>query len=305
MDGTVAHPRPLLALALRLAAALALATMAMLVKLAGSRGVHLFEMIFWRQTITLPLILGGCALTGSLAGLRTQRIGAHLRRSVTGITGMCFVYGALILLPLAEATTLSFTTPLFAVVLAAVMWREKVGPVRWSAVALGFAGIVIAMQPGANLIDVTIIGVVVGLIAALMVAVVSYQIQDLNRTESPQAIVAWFTALTIPVAALALPFVAKAHDPATWLIVVGIGLSGAIGQILLTASLRFGHAASVIVMDYSSLLWATFYGWAVFERLPTAALVLGAPLVIAAGLLVAWREHRLGKDRPVGEPNEI
>ncbi len=305
MDGTVAQPRPLLALTLRLAAALVLATMVMLVKLAGTRGVHLLELIFWRQAITLPLILGGVALIGTLATLRTKRFGAHVRRSLVGITGMCFVYGAVILLPLAEATTLSFTTPMFAVVLSVVWLRETVGPVRWAAVALGFAGVAIAMSPRANLGDISLAGVTVGLIAALMVALVSFHIQDLNRTESPQAIVAWFTALTIPITAIALPFVASVHDPVTWLIVVGVGLTGALGQILLTASLRYGHAASVIIMDYSALLWATFYGWAVFDRLPTVALAFGAPLVIAAGLLIVWREHRIGRRGPVGEPNEF
>lgn len=304
MDGTVANPRPLLALGLRLAAALVLATMVMLVKLAGTRGVHVLEMIFWRQAITLPLILGGVALTGSLANLRTMRLGAHLRRSLIGISTMCLVYGAVILLPLAEATTLSFTTPLFAVILAAALWREKIGPIRWSAVALGFAGIVIVMRPGADMTQVPLAGVAVGLAAALLVALVSYQIQDLNRTESPQAIVAWFTGLTIPVTGLALPFVTGSHEPATWLIIAGIGLTGALGQILLTASLRYGHAASVVIMDYSALLWATLYGWAVFGRLPSAALAVGAPLVVAAGLLITWREHRLGKRQRAGEPNE-
>lgn len=305
MDGSVAQPRPLFALALRLAAAFALATMAMLVKLGGTRGVHPFELIFWRQAITLPLILAALAMAGSLATLRTKRIGAHFRRSLIGIVCMGFVYGALILLPLAEATTISFTTPFFAVILSVLLFREKVGKIRWFAVALGFAGVAIVLRPGADIAALPPVGVAVGLVAALLVAFVSFHIQDLNRTESPQAIVAWFTALTIPVAALTLPFVAQAHDGFTWLVILGVGVSGAIAQILLTASLRYGHAATIIIMDYSSLLWATLYGWAVFERLPPASLLFGAPLVIGAGLLVAWREHIRGKRVRMGEPLEI
>ncbi len=304
MDGSVAQPRPLLALGLRLGAALALATMAMLVKLANDHGAHLFELIFWRQAITLPIVLAVMWLSGTLANLRTNRLGAHFRRAMLGVTGMCFVYGAVILLPLAEATTISFTAPFFAVMLSVILFREKVGLIRWSAVLLGFAGIAIAMQPGGGSEAISFPGVAVGLIAAFLVALISYQLQDLNRTESPQAIVAWFTGLTIPIAALSLPFVATAHDTQTWLIIGAMGVCGAIGQLLLTASLRYGHAASVIIMDYSSLLWATFYGWAVFDQFPPATLIFGAPLVVAAGLLVAWREHRLGKRRRAAEPLE-
>lgn len=297
MDGSIAQPRPFLALGLRLATAAALATMAMLVKLAGTRGVHLFELMFWRQAMTFPLVLAIMAAGGRLAQLRTQRPGAHLRRSVYGITGMAFVYGAVFLLPLAEATTISFTTPLFATLIAALLFKERVGLYRWSAVALGFAGVVIVLQPGGSVQAIDPLGVLVGLIAAFLVALISYQIQDLNRTESPWAIVAWFTGLTAPLMALALPFVGAPHDGATWAIIAATGLAGATAQILLTSSLRYGSAATIIVMDYTSLLWATFYGWQVFDRLPPTSLAFGAPLILAAGLVITWREHRLGKAR--------
>lgn len=302
MDASIARPRPFVALALRLAAAFALATMAMLVKVAGSRGVHLGELLFWRQAITFPVIIAIMAMTGRLAQLRTHRMAAHARRSVTGIVGMAFVYGAVLLLPLAEATTLSFTTPLFAVILAAVVWREPIGRYRWGAVLLGFAGVLVVMRPGGDMAAIDPLGLGVGLIAALMVAVVSFQIQDLNRTESPWAIVAWFTGLTAPLMALMMPFVAAPHDMATWAAIAGMGIAGAVAQILLTASLRYGSAATIIVMDYTALLWATLYGWQVFDRLPPPSLMLGAPLILSAGVVIAWREHRLARDRKSAGP---
>lgn len=295
MDGSIAQPRPFLALGLRLAAAGALATMSMLVKLAGTHDVHLLEMLFWRQALTFPLVLAIMFAGRRLGELRTQRPSAHLRRSAYGIVGMMFVYGAVILLPLAEATTISFTAPLFAVLMSALLFGEKVGFYRWSAVALGFAGILIVMRPAGDVSMIDPFGVLVGLIAAFMVAVISYQIQDLNRTESPWAIVAWFAGLTAPVVALALPFVGKAHDVRTWGIIGAMSLAGATAQILLTSSLRYGSAATIIVMDYTALLWATFYGWQVFGNVPPATLALGAPLILMAGLVITWREHRIGK----------
>ncbi len=298
MDGSIARPRPLLALFVRLLAAFALATMGMLVKLAGSRGAHLVELIFWRQLLTIVLLGAGLALTGRLALLKTQRLPAHARRAASGLFGMVFTYGAVLLLPLAEATTLGFTAPLFAVLLAIVLLGERIGPYRWSAVAIGFAGVIVVMQPFSGLHEgVTLAGIAVGLVAPFMVALISFQLQDLNTTENPWSIVFWFAALSTPVAALALPFVAAAHDPLTWALILGMGVVGAAAQMLLTTSLRFGSAAVILLMDYTALLWASLYGYTIFDRAAPANLWLGAPLIIGAGLLIAWRERQLARSR--------
>ncbi len=296
MDGSIARPRPFLALGIRLLAAAALATMAMLAKLGSTKGVHLVELIFWRQFLTLIAITAILLLSGKLATVKTRRKGAHMWRAITGITGMFFVYGAVILLPLAEATAISFTTPFFAVMLAVILFKEKVGVYRWSAVVLGFVGVVIITQPGGDgMIDP--FGAMVGLIAAFLVSLISFQIQDLNKSENPWGIVFWFTAITTPIMALVLPFFIGSHDSETWLVIIGMAAAGALGQILLTTSLRFGSAAVIIVMDYTSLLWATLYGAIIFSATPSAMLWLGAPLIIAAGLLIAYRERRIAADK--------
>lgn len=298
MDGSIARPRPLLALGVRLLAALALATMGMLVKLAGDRGVHLAELIFWRQMLTVALLGAGLAATGNLAMLRTRRLPAHARRAAAGLFGMIFTYGAVLLLPLAEATTLGFTAPVFAVLIALVVFREKIGPYRWGAVAMGFAGVLIVMQPFGGLHEgVTLTGIAVGLVAPAMVALISFQLQDLNTTENPWSIVFWFAALTTPLAAIALPFVATAHEPVTWALILGMGLVGAAAQMLLTTSLRFGSAAVILLMDYTALIWASLYGYYIFDRAAPTSLWFGAPLIIAAGLLIAWRERQLARSR--------
>lgn len=298
MDGSIARPRPLLALFVRLLAAFALATMGMLVKLAGERGAHLMELIFWRQLLTIFLLGAGLALSGNLALLKTRRLPAHARRAASGLFGMVFTYGAVLLLPLAEATTLGFTAPVFAVLIAIALFGERIGPYRWGAVLMGFAGVIVAMQPFSGLhAGVTMFGIAVGLVAPLMVAIISFQLQDLNTTENPWSIVFWFATLSLPVAAIALPFVIAAHDPLTWGLILAMGLVGAAAQMLLTTSLRFGSAAVILLMDYTALLWASYYGYAVFDRAAPASLWLGAPLIIASGLLIAWRERQLARSR--------
>lgn len=298
MDGSIARPRPLLALFVRLLAAFALATMGMLVKLAGERGAHLMELIFWRQLLTILLLGTGLVLTGNLALLKTRRLPAHARRAASGLFGMVFTYGAVLLLPLAEATTLGFTAPVFAVLIAIALFGERIGPYRWGAVAMGFAGVIVVMQPFSGLHEgVTLFGVAVGLVAPLMVAVISFQLQDLNTTENPWSIVFWFATLSLPMAAIALPFVMAAHDPLTWGLIFAMGIVGAAAQMLLTTSLRFGSAAVILLMDYTALLWASYYGYAIFDRAAPASLWLGAPLIIGAGLLIVWRERQLALSR--------
>ena len=291
MDSTVAAPRPQLAVIVRIFAAMALATMSALVKLAGEAGVHLSEIVFWRQAITLPIVFVWTLVVADIASLKPVRFSAHLVRALYGITGMALIYGAVTLLPLAEATTLNFTAPIFAVILAMLLLKEKIGKYRWSAVGIGFAGILIVTQPGSA--DVDPFGVAIGLAGAFMVALVSIQIQDLNRTETAQGIVFWFCLLTLPLTACFLPFFATAHDTTGWLLLLGVGLTGAAGQLLLTASLRFGSAATVIVMDYTALIWATGFGWLFWNDLPGPALWLGAPLIITAGTIIVMRERYL------------
>jgi drug/metabolite transporter (DMT)-like permease len=300
MDAVATVPpphRPLLALLIRLGAIAALATMSALIKLASDRGIHLLEIMFWRQFITLPILLVWLWGVGNLAVLATKRPGRHFIRGLYGTIGMVLNFGAVIMLPLAEATTLNFTAPIWATVLSMILLKDKVGPWRWSAVVLGFAGILIIAQPGGG--HIPLAGALVALGGAFMIALISIQIADLGRTEKPTTIVFYFALFSAPITALSLPFVAQAHDTTGWLLLLAIGISGSIGQLLLTAALRFGKVASVIVMDYSALFWATIYGFVLFGVLPPVSTWFGAPLVVAAGLTIAWREHRLARDRRI------
>jgi drug/metabolite transporter (DMT)-like permease len=293
VDATLSDPRPLLALLIRLGAIAALATMSALIKVAAGHGIHLLEIMFWRQAIAALIMLAWVVPRGELRSLATQRPRTHFLRALYGTVGMLFNFGAVILLPLAEATTMAFTAPIWAVILATLLLKEKIGVWRWSAVALGFAGVLLIAQPGSG--DIPLVGALVALSGAFMVALISIQIADLNRTDKPVTIVFYFALFSVPMTAVALPFVATAHDATGWLLLLAIGIFGVIGQLLLTAALRFGAVASVIVMDYSQLFWATLYGWLFFASLPPSSTWIGAPLIIAAGLVIAWREHRLAR----------
>jgi drug/metabolite transporter (DMT)-like permease len=204
--------RPLLALLIRLGAIAALATMSALIKLAAGRGIHLLEIMFWRQFLTIPIVLAWVLATSGITSLATHRPGTHFLRGLYGTIGMVLNFGAVILLPLAEATTINFTVPIWAVLLSIVLLKERVGIWRWSAVILGFAGILVIAQPGGG--HFPLYGALVALGGAFMIALISIQIADLNRTERPLTIVFYFALFSAPLAALSLPFVATRARPA-------------------------------------------------------------------------------------------
>lgn len=276
-----------------------LSTMFMLIKLAGERGVSVPEMVFWRQAMAVPLIAGWLLATGRIGLLRTRRLSSHAFRATSGTLGLVCNVTAAMLLPLSVGTTLGFTAPLFAVLITALVLRDRVGPWRWLAVVLGFVGVLIITQPvdliGGRSGALPVAGLAAGLGAGVIVAMVSFQIRDLARTEAPIACVFWFALFGSLFAAVLLPFYGQRHEPHIWLLLVAVGLAGTLAQLLITAALRYGAVATVVVMDYTALIWATAYGYTIFDHLPPASTWLGAPLIIAAGLIITWREHHLSK----------
>lgn len=286
--------RPLLAIPLRIAGALFLATMLMLVKYAGESGLSTPEIIFWRNAISLPIISVWLFATGGFGRLRTNRIGAYTARSVVGTVAMAANFGAAIMLPLAEATTISFTAPLFAVLITAIILRDRVGPMRWSAVCIGLTGVAIITQPGNAHIDP--VGAAVGITSAFLLAITNFLIRSLAKTEDALAMVFYFAVFSALLSVGFLPFFGTAHTTQHWLLLGGVGLCGTIGQWLLTLSLRYGAVASLVVMDYTTLVWATLYGWLIWDRLPVQATWIGAPIIVLAGLIITLREHRLARN---------
>ncbi|WP_245605094.1 DMT family transporter [Sphingomonas astaxanthinifaciens] len=288
-----AAQHPLGGILLRLVTALLLAIMFALVKLAATRGVHVVESLFYRQ-IGSAVCAAGLVLAGpGLNSLRTRRIGAHVGRMALGVTAMGLNFLAMVMLPLAEATAIGFTVPIFATILAAVTLGEPTGRWRWGAVAAGFLGVLLIVQPGAG--GVPLAGAAVALVAALMTASVTIVIRRLGATERASTTVFWFAASSlVPLGLLMLHF-GRAHDPTTFAILGVMALAGGLAQLTLTASLRLAPVALVMPMDYTSLLWATLLGAWLFAESPSVSIWLGAPVIIASGLVIVWREHHLAR----------
>jgi drug/metabolite transporter (DMT)-like permease len=298
-----AKQRPLAGIALRLLTALLLALMFALVKLAAARGVHVVESLFYRQVGSAICAIGLVAAGAGFASLRTRRVGAHVIRMVLGVTAMGLNFLAMILLPLAEATSIGFTVPIFATVLAALLLGEPTGKWRWGAVAAGFAGVLLIVQPGGG--GVASAGTAIAIAAALMTASVTILIRRLGATEMASTTVFWFASSSLVPLGLLMIRYASMHDGQTWAILAGLALAGGLAQITLTAALRLAPVALVMPMDYTSLIWATLLGIWIFAELPTPWVWVGAPIIIASGLVIVWREHRLVRSDALAAAAEV
>lgn len=295
MPAQPADDRIAFAVTLRLLAAACMATMSACIKLAEARGAGLVEILFFRQALGIPLVAVVIALGPGLATIRTQRFAAHLTRSIVGLTSMSCLFAAVMLLPLAESTTLAFTVPIFATVLGALVLKEPTGWHRWGAVLAGFFGVLIVAHPGSG--HFPLWGAVAGIAAAFLTAIVSILLRQIGRTEHPFATVFWFATLSTVVLAVAFALDRPTLAVGAWPWLLAIGVLGNAGQLALTASLKHGPVSIVVPMDYSSLIWATLYGWLLFGVLPAAATWIGAPLIVASGLYIVYRERRQRRQR--------
>ncbi|WP_268747138.1 DMT family transporter [Sphingobium sp. Ant17] len=279
-----------MAIGLRLTAVICLSAMFITVRIVDQRGVHIVESLFYRQALALPFVIAWLSLSGGLGAVRTQRIGVHASRMLLGLTGMLLNFLSYILLLPAEAATIGFTMPIFGTILSALILREATGVHRWSAVLIGFVGVLVMIRPEAGHFPMQ--GVAVAIAGALVTASVSLVLRALGRTENAGVVVFWFTALSMIPLGIAMPFFAQGHDPLTWGLLLLIGCVGGIAQLCLTASLRWGPVSVVLPMDYSAIIWTTLLGVAIGEDWPMITTWIGASLIIASGLYIAWREHR-------------
>jgi drug/metabolite transporter (DMT)-like permease len=261
------------------------------VKWVGQRGAGVVETLFYRQIGSVVCAAMWVASGAGFKSLRTKRFRAHAMRMAIGVTAMLLNFLMVTLLPLAEATAIGFSVPIFATLLAATVLGEPTGRWRWGAVLVGFLGVLVIIQPGSGHIGAY--GGLVALGAVISTACATIAIRHLGATEAVATTVFWFGLTSLVPLGLAMPFVAHAHGPATFAAIAGLSLAGGIAQLALTGSLRLAPVALVMPMDYSALLWASLLGWLLFQQLPSHWTGLGAPIVIAAGLVILWREQRL------------
>jgi drug/metabolite transporter (DMT)-like permease len=220
------------------------------------------------------------------------------------VFGMFLNFAALSRLPLVDATAISFAAPLITVAFAALLLGEHVRVYRWSAVTVGFIGVLVMLWPHFNIEHFAIAGSVSGAVGALCAVAGAVtnagsviQTRRLTTTETTSSIVFYFSFICALAGLATLPFGWIMPSPFELAVLVSIGLLGGIAHLILTESYRLAPASVVAPFDYSAIIFAFLLGYAMFGEVPTGVVVVGALIVVAAGLFVLWRERQLGVKR--------
>jgi drug/metabolite transporter (DMT)-like permease len=203
------------------------------------------------------------------------------------------------LLPLPEVTAIGYAAPLLVVVFAAMFLDEKVGVFRLSTVALGMAGVLIVLSPrlsSAMGVSETL-GAIVVFMGAVLAALAQVFVRKLVATEGTAVIVFWFTVTSSLLSLFTIPWGWAWPGWSAGALLICSGLFGGLGQIFLTSSYRYADASLVAPFDYTSMILALGIGYFVFGEVPTGTMLLGAAIVILAGVLIIWRERVLGLQR--------
>lgn len=213
-------------------------------------------------------------------------------RAVIGTVSLTVTFAAYSMMPMADTAALLFTSSLFIPILGVLVLKESVGPYRWSAVAIGFMGVVIMLRPSGEMYT---LGVAAAMGAASLHAILQIMLRYLGRYESPETVTFYFFIIGTFLTALGLPFVAVKPTMAEVPLLLGVGLSGAAAQWLLSVAFKNAPAAIVTVFNYSTIVWATLFGWMIWNELPLPTVIAGGAVVIASNIVVVWRESRTRK----------
>jgi drug/metabolite transporter (DMT)-like permease len=258
-----------------------------------SNDMHPFEVVFFRNAGGLAFMLPWLFRVGATA-LRTDHHRYYLGRSFMGFLSMLLWFSALAMMPVAEATALSFTSPLFATIFAVILLHEVVRARRWTATAIGFIGAMIILRPGLATLDWAHVLV---LLSSALAGINAILVKQLTRSESANAIVTYMTLYIIPMSLLPALFVWTMPPPHTWPLIGLLGLLATIGHQAMTRAFAATDTSIVMSFDYCRLPFVAVIGWFAFGELPDLWTWVGAAVIVGASTYIAHREATVTRAR--------
>lgn len=257
---------------------------------------HVAQLNLVRGAFAVLILLPTMAKEGGLVAFRTRRPMAHLLRSLMLIILAYAWFYSLTVIPLADATAIALCAPLCMTALSVVVLGDKVGPFRWAAVVVGFVGMLLIIRPGSDVFTP------MALLPALAAAgYATYMITNrvLRTTETITAITLYPQIAIFAVSAVLSPFV---WQPMTWADfwpMAVTGICAGVGHLLLTYAFRYAPPSILAPLDYTALVWAIIFGFVLFGQLPDAAVYGGMALIVAAGMVIIYRETVASRAAPV------
>jgi drug/metabolite transporter (DMT)-like permease len=260
----------------------------------------IFQVAFFRCLFALVPALMLMAATGGFQMMKTTRLKGHCYRALVGTTSMLLIFSAFHKLPLATATAINFSGPLFVALFSILILHEKVGMHRWAALILGLVGVLVMLQPGQQAMDW--LGAAMALGSAVFYGLSMVSVRALGHTEKPVTSVFYFSVLSTVITFVPLLWPGVWVSPTLWdfaLFVAG-GIVAGFGQLFMTRAYQCAPAATISPFGYSGILWATLFGFMLWGDIPGQPIFVGSAIVIAAGLYIVYRETIL-KRRMVTE----
>ena len=285
------RPNPPLAIALMLTATAFIAATMMLAKLLG--GDHLGPALHPLQITHGRFVFAFCAISTALAVLR-PRFGVihwplHVGRTAFGAAGVTCMFAAVAFIPLPDATAISFLNPVFGMLLAIPFLGERVGPWRWLAAAMAFVGAMILLRPGTGAFEVAGL---LALAAAVLMGGELIFIKKLSNVEKPLQILFINNALGVCLSTLAVIPVWVMPTGPQWAGLIALGVLMACAQACFVNAMARAEASFITPFSYMTLLFAALYDLLIFDVVPDAISWLGAGVIVAGALVLAWREGR-------------
>jgi drug/metabolite transporter (DMT)-like permease len=255
------------------------------------------EVAFFRNLFGL-FVIAPLLVRYGLGVFHTNRLGLHVLRAVLNVFSMLAFFVGLSMTPIARATALSFTAPLFTALLSALILHEVFRWRRWTAIVCGFVGALVILRPGIQVMD---LGALLVIASSLLWSMAMIDIKLLGQTESSLTITAYVTVLLIPMTLLPAVFVWQMPGLDMWGWLVFIGVIGTLGQIAVTEALKLADITVLMPFDFLKLVWATLLGMVLFAEMPDLLTYVGAAIVFGSSMYIAWREAKLRKAKKASE----
>lgn len=292
MDAFGALPEPVQATVLMVFAMMCFASMAVFIRLAAE-GVPALEIVFFRNFFALLILLPLLWRSG-MAMLRTEKLGLYGLRAALNITGMFAGFTALTMIPLAEATALSFTAPLFVTIGAVLVLGEVVRMRRIAALAVGFLGVLVIVGPQFGGVS---LGTGLALVNAVLLAMTALVVKRLTVTEPVDAIVLWMVLLSTPLSFIPALFVWQWPDAATLVSLVCLAAAGTIGHLCWTKAWSLAEITQLQPLEFIRLPLTAIAGYLIFFEEPTAAVWLGGAIIFLSTAYITRREAQIARQR--------
>ena len=262
----------------------------------GVQDMHITQMVFIRNVLSLGLMTAWFLwIHKGFTPLKTDKLKQHFFRSLVGVIGMHLWFASLILLPLNTAMALSFTIPIFSTILAGPMLGERVGIRRWSAVIVGFLGVLVIIPPGMEIVDS---GTIVALSASMVIAITGIMIKSLTRTDHPVGIIYY---MTIFMTLFSLPLAIYFWDDVSvqqFNIILLIAIFSMAAHMLMTRAFQMADLTTLMPIDYTRLIFTAILAYFFFSEVITINTIMGAAIIAGSGLYIARREAMKHRKKP-------